>query len=61
MLRYRITCDPKGRYVVLPAATSVVPIGETYATRAEAQDTITSLNTRKDGGRQAGGQAFCVN
>jgi hypothetical protein len=44
MLRYRITLDPRGRYVVLAAAPSVVALDQTYATRAEAQDTAAWLN-----------------
>ena len=44
MLRYRIIRNPKGHYVVLAASLLVVPIAETYATRAEAQDTADWLN-----------------
>lgn len=44
MLRYRIAPNPTGRYVVLAASTSYVSISETYATRAEAQDTADWLN-----------------
>ena len=61
MLRYRITCDPKGRYVVLPAATSVAPIGQTYATRLEAQDAASWLNSLRQGSQQAKRQGLCVN
>ena len=53
MLRYRITRDPRGRYVVLAAAPSVVSIDETYATRAEARDTAAWLNRLQKGSRRA--------
>ena len=53
MLRYRITRDPRGRYVVLAAASSVVSIHETYATRAEAQDTAAWLNRLHKGNHKA--------
>lgn len=44
MLRYRIAPTPTGRYVVIAASTSLVPITDTFATRAEAQDTADWLN-----------------
>lgn len=53
MLRYRITRDPQGRYVVLATVVSVVSIAETYATRAEAQDTAAWLNRLPGGSRDA--------
>ena len=48
MLRYRIAPNPTGRYVVLAASTSYVPIDETYATRAEAKDTADWLNRLRE-------------
>ena len=48
MLRYRIAQTREGRHVVVAAATSFVPISETYATRDEAQDTADCLNRRPD-------------
>ena len=57
MLRYRITRDPQGRYIVLAAAPSVISIHETYATRAEAQDTAAWLN-RLQKGRKADLEEF---
>ena len=53
MLRYRITRDPSGRYVVLAAALSVVSVDETYSTRAEAQETAAWLNRLRQGNRIA--------
>ena len=44
MLRYRIAPQPTGRYMVIAASTCSVSIDETYATRAEAQDTADWLN-----------------
>ena len=44
MLRYRIAPQPTGRYMVITASTCSVSIDETYATRAEAQDTADWLN-----------------
>lgn len=44
MLRYRIAPQPTGRYTVIAASTCSVSIDETYATRAEAQDTADWLN-----------------
>ena len=44
-MRYRIAQNPAGRYIVLPAALSVVPIDETYATREEAKEEADWLNT----------------
>ena len=44
MLRYRIAPTPTGRYVVIAASTSSVPMADTFATRAEAQDTADWLN-----------------
>jgi uncharacterized protein YegP (UPF0339 family) len=44
MLRYRITRDENGRYFVLRAFLGVIPISETYATRAAAQETADWLN-----------------
>ena len=44
MLRYRIARHENGRYLVLPALVSVVPISETYATRAAARDMADWLN-----------------
>ena len=48
MLRYRIATNPMGRYLVLAAPLSVVPMQETYSTRAEAQDTADWLNRLRD-------------
>ena len=48
MLRYRIAPNPTGRYVVLAASTSYVPISETYGTRAEAKDTADWLNRLRE-------------
>ena len=59
MLRYRITRDPRGRHVVLAAASSVVSIHQTYPTRAEAQDTAAWLN-RLQKGQKADSKRFCV-
>ena len=44
MLRYRIAQNALGRYIVLSAFLFVVPIGQTYATRAEAQEDADRLN-----------------
>ena len=44
MLRYRIAPQPTGRYMAIAASTCSVSIDETYATRAEAQDTADWLN-----------------
>ena len=60
MLRYRITRDPRGRYVVLAAASSVVSIDETYATRAEARDTADWLNRLQEADRQGAPQQVRV-
>ena len=38
MLRYRIANDPRGRHIVLPAWTAVVPLEETYRTRRAAEE-----------------------
>ena len=38
MIRYRIDRDLKGQHIVLPALAGLVPIDETYATRAKALD-----------------------
>ena len=57
MLRYRITCDPRGRYVVLAATTSVISLSEPFATRAEAQDTAASLNRLRRGQSDAASQS----
>ncbi len=48
MLRYRIAPNPIGRYVVVAASTCYVSINETYATRAEAQDTADWLNRLRE-------------
>jgi hypothetical protein len=48
MLRYRIAPTPTGRYIVLAASTSYVPISQTYGTRAEARDTADWLNRLRD-------------
>ena len=48
MLRYRIAPNPRGRYTVIAASTCSVSIDETYATRAEAQDTADWLNQLQD-------------
>ena len=58
MLRYRVTLDPRGRYVVLAAAPSVVSIDQTYATRAEAQDTAAWLNRLPSSSRKADSGEF---
>jgi hypothetical protein len=52
MLRYRIVRNSEGRYMVLAASIWWVPIGETYATRAEAQDTADWLNSLPQDQRQ---------
>ena len=44
MLRYRITPSPTGRYMVVSAATSLIPVNESYSTRGEAQNTADWLN-----------------
>ena len=44
MLRYRITRSPNGRYMVVSAATSLVPVKESFSTRGEAQNTADWLN-----------------
>ncbi len=44
MLRYRIAPNPAGRYLVIAASTWSISLDETYATRAEAQDTADWLN-----------------
>jgi len=44
MLRYRITPSPTGRYMVVSAATSLIPLNESYSTRGEAQNTADWLN-----------------
>ena len=44
MLRYRIARGADGHYLVLPALISLLPISETYATRADAQETANWLN-----------------
>jgi hypothetical protein len=44
-MRYRIAQNPAGRYIVLPAPLSVVPIDQTYATQAEAQAEADWLNS----------------
>lgn len=49
MLRYRITRYTDGRYLVLAAPLSIIPIGETYATRAAAQDMADWLNGLRPG------------
>ena len=46
-MRYRIAQNPAGRYVVLPAPLPVVPIEQTYASRAEAQAEADWLNSLK--------------
>jgi hypothetical protein len=48
MLRYRIAPNPRGRYMVIAASTCSVSLDETYATRAEAQDTADWLNQLRD-------------
>ena len=48
MLRYRIASNPTGRYMVIAASTCSVSIDETYATRAEAQDTANWLNQLRE-------------
>ena len=53
MLRYRITHDPQGRHVVLPAVTSAVSIHDTYATRAEAQNAASWLKRSSEGRQKA--------
>jgi hypothetical protein len=53
MLRYRITVDPRGRYISLPATTSVAAINETFATRAEAQNTAAWLNRLREYAQEA--------
>ncbi len=60
MLRYRIARDPTGRHVVLAAPTSLVSVNETYATRAEAQDTADWLNKLKGHPFQHQPSAICV-
>ena len=60
MLRYRISVDPTGRYVSLPATTSVVPIEETFASRAEAQDTAASLNRLREHAQGADAGSLCA-
>jgi hypothetical protein len=52
MLRYRIVRNSEGRCIVLATSIWWVPIGETYATRAEAQDTADWLNSLSDEQRQ---------
>jgi len=49
MLRYRITRYTDGRYLVLPAPLSIIPISETYATRAAARDMADWLNGLRPG------------
>jgi hypothetical protein len=44
MLRYRIAPSPAGRYLVVASSTCSVSLDESYATRAEAQDTADWLN-----------------
>ena len=44
MIRYRIDRDLLGQHIVLPALPGLVPIDETYATRAKAQDMAGWLN-----------------
>ena len=44
MLRYRIAPNPAGRYLVIAASTCSISLDDTYATRAEAQDTANWLN-----------------
>ena len=48
MLRYRVAPTPTGRYMVIAASTLWIPIDETYASRAEAQDTADWLNRVRD-------------
>ena len=48
MLRYRIARNVSGRHVVFAVSISVVPINETYATRAQAQGTADWLNSLSD-------------
>jgi len=54
MLRYRIAPQPTGRYMVIAASTCSVSIDETYATRAEAQDTADWLNRLRQAEWQRG-------
>lgn len=61
MLRYRISRDPRGRYVALPATTSVVSLHETYATRAEAQKTAAWLNRLSQGRHENAPGNLCAN
>ena len=49
MLRYRIVRNALGRYIVLAAAVSVVPIAETYSSRKGAQSTANWLNALANG------------
>ena len=44
MIRYRIDRDIRGQHIVLPALPGLVPIDETYATRAKSQDMAGWLN-----------------
>ena len=44
MLRYRIIRNESGEHFVISALVGLVPIEETYATRAAAQETADWLN-----------------
>ena len=54
MFRYRVIRQASGRYLVLPALLSLVPIEETYATRSAAQQTADWLNGLRHGQPQGG-------
>ena len=44
MLRYQVIADPKGHYLVLPDWVEVIPISESYTTRAQTQHVADRLN-----------------
>ncbi|MFH1924321.1 MAG: hypothetical protein ABIP48_31095 [Planctomycetota bacterium] len=60
MLRYRIAPSPTGRYVVIASSTSSAPVADTFATRAEAQDTADWLNRMDETERQRETGEICV-
>jgi hypothetical protein len=60
MLRYRIARNPKGRYVVVATPMMMVPNGETYAARDEAQHTADRLNQLQSQVSERESRQLCV-